>query len=319
MWSIGVVTFVLLGGYTPFEGPMEELAFTILRGEYDFEEVFWSHISNEAKDLIASLLQVNPEKRLTAEEALQSDWMMAEEETLMVNDLSVAQSQIRKAMPVDKVRGAVKAIMATNKLTSLGDKFTLPLATPNPKRSIMGRVLEVSKAQFDEEDLPGLVSDTGRTFQELYELGDSLGAGNFSTIYQAKHRLSGIEYAVKRIGRKDLHPSDAVALQDEITALTLLKGSKYIVSLHDVFEEPDTSYVVLERMRGGDLIDRIIERAHYTENDAKEVCKNLLEGVRHCHERRIANRNLKPENLLLVVSVVLVIERVLVPVYLQAH
>ena len=309
MWSIGVVTFILLGGYPPFEGPIEELAMTILRGEYEFEEVFWSHISNEAKDLIALLLQVNPEKRITAEEALQSDWMMAEEETLTVNDLSSAQSQIRKALPMDKVRGAVKAIMATNKLTSLGDTFTKPLVTPNPKRSIMGHVLEMSMAQFAEDDLVGLGSHSGRTFQELYELGDSLGAGNFSTIYQAKHRLSGIEYAVKRIGRKDLHPSDAVALQDEIIALTLLKDSKYIVSLHDVFEEPDTSYVVLERMRGGDLIDRIIERAHYTENDAKVVCKNLLEGVRHCHERRIANRNLKPENLLLVVSVVFVSER----------
>jgi serine/threonine protein kinase len=57
-------------------------------------------------------------------------------------------------------------------------------------------------------------------------------------------------------------------------------------------------------MRGGDLIDRIIENAHYTENDAKEVCKNLLQGVDHCHQRKIANRNLKPENLLLVVSLV---------------
>lgn len=305
MWSIGVVMFILLGGYPPFEGPIEELAGLILKGEFEFEALYWDHISDEAKDLIASLLHVNPEKRVTAEEALQSDWMMAEEETLTVNDLSSAQSQMRKALPVDKVRGAVKAIMATNKLTSLGEKFTKPLATPNPKRSVMGHVLEMSITQFNEDDLMGLGSNSGRSFQELYELGDSIGAGNFSTIYQAKHKLSGIEYAVKRFQRKDLQPSDAVALQDEITALTLLKDSKYIVTLHDVFEEPDTSFVVLERMRGGDLIDRIIEKAHYTENDAKEVCKNLLEGVRFCHERHIANRNLKPENLMLVVSVVL--------------
>ena len=305
MWSIGVVVFILLGGYPPFEGPIEELANIILKGEFEFEELYWNHISDEAKDLIAALLQMNPDKRLSAEEALQSDWMMAEEETLTVNDLSTARSQMRKSIPVEKVRGAVKAIMATNKITSLGEKFTKPLVALNPRRSIMGHVLEMSIAQFDDDDLLGLGSFSGRSFQELYELGDPFGAGNFSTIYQAKHKLSGIEYAVKRFQRKDLQPSDAVALQDEITALTLLKGSKYIVTLHDVFEEPDTSFVVLERMRGGDLIDRIIEKAHYTENDAKEVCKNLLEGVSYCHERHIANRNLKPENLLLVVSAVL--------------
>lgn len=131
-------------------------------------------------------------------------------------------------------------------------------------------------------------------------MGVELGSGNFSIVHVARHKRSETEYAVKCVPRKDLHPSDAVALQDEITALKVLKDCEFIVTLHDVFEEPDTSYVVLERMRGGDLIDRIIEKAHYTENDAKEVCKNLLEGVQHCHERRIANRNLKPENLLLV-------------------
>jgi serine/threonine protein kinase len=180
MWSIGVVVFILLGGYPPFEGPIEELGSIILKGDFQFEELYWSHISNEAKDLIADLLQVNPEKRLTAEEALQSDWMMAEEETLTVNDLSTAQSQMRKALPVEKVRGAVKAIMATNKLTSLGEKFTKPLATPNPKRSIMGHVLEMSIAQFDDDDLLGLGSYSGRSFQELYELGDTLGSRPFT-------------------------------------------------------------------------------------------------------------------------------------------
>jgi len=307
MWSVGVVVYILLGGYAPFEGPIDELAVTILKGKYEFHDEYWSHISSEAKDLIASLLQVNPKKRRSAEEALQSDWMTAEEETLTVNDLSIAQNQIKKALPVEKLRGAVKAIIATNKITSLGESFTCSLVGgPSLKRSIHGQVLEMSIAQLEEEDLLGLGSvegsTSGKSFLELYDLGDSLGAGNFSTIHNAKHKQSEIEYAVKCIGRRDLHPSDAVALQDEIIALKILKDCRFIVTLHDVFEEPNMTYVVLERMRGGDLIDRIIEKAHYTENDAKEVCKNLLEAVKYCHQRKIANRNLKPENLLLVVS-----------------
>ena len=74
----------------------------------------------------------------------------------------------------------------------------------------------------------------------------------------------------------------------------------HIVKLYDVYDEPDFTYLVLECMRGGDLIDRIIEKRHYTEFDAKEVSRKLILGVAYCHEKKIANRNLKPENLLLV-------------------
>jgi len=153
---------------------------------------------------------------------------------------------------------------------------------------------------YDAEDLQEEGASSGKPFNDLYDLGDELGSGSFSMVYEAIHRHSTNHYAVKCVNRKDLHPSDAVALQDEITALKVLKDCPYIVFLHDVFEEPDNTYVVLERMRGGDLIDRIIEKAHYTEADAKLVAKKLLLGVEYCHARRIANRNLKPENLLLV-------------------
>lgn len=113
MWSCGIVAYILLGGYAPFDGPLEELAFKILQGDYEFHDEYWAHISNDAKDLVASLMQGDPERRLKAEEALQSDWMIAEEETLTVKDLSNAQEQIRKRLPVDKFRGAVKAVRTT--------------------------------------------------------------------------------------------------------------------------------------------------------------------------------------------------------------
>jgi serine/threonine protein kinase len=96
-----------------------------------------------------------------------------------------------------------------------------------------------------------------------------------------------------------LHPSDAVALHDEISALKKVTDCEHIVKLYDIYDEPDFTILVLELMGGGDLIDRIIEKRHYTEFDAKEVSRKLLLGVVHCHKQKIANRNLKPESLLL--------------------
>jgi calcium/calmodulin-dependent protein kinase I len=124
--------------------------------------------------------------------------------------------------------------------------------------------------------------------------------GTFSVVHEAQEKKTGKLVAVKRVPRKDLHPSDAVALHDEIGSLKSVSNCEHIVKLYDVYDEPDYTYLVLECMRGGDLIDRIIERRHYTEFDAKEVSRKLILGVAYCHERKIANRNLKPENLLLV-------------------
>jgi serine/threonine protein kinase len=115
MWSVGVIVYILLGGYTPFEGSIEELANVIQRGEYEFHDKYWMYTSTNAKDMISSCLQVNPNLRITAEEALESDWMTAEEETLIGNDLSVAQEQMRKTMrPVDKLKGAVRRVRGSD-------------------------------------------------------------------------------------------------------------------------------------------------------------------------------------------------------------
>ena len=307
MWSCGVVTYILLGGYAPFEGPIEELAKTILSGNYEFHDEYWSSISHGAKNLVSSLLQVNPERRITAEEALQNEWMTADEETLTIKDLSVAQKGIRKSFPVEKVRVVVKAIVAANKLTSLGDSFKRVLDTSGSiKRDIDGHVFEKSVANsgddfvFDPNEPHEEDSSSGKPFNELYEIGDQLGTGTLSTVTAATHVQSNKSYAIKCVRREDLHHSDAVALQDEISALKALAECPYIVKFYDVFDEADNTFLVLERMEGGDLIDRIIEKAHYTESDAREVCKQLLLGVEFCHSKKIANRNLKPENLLLV-------------------
>lgn len=163
----------------------------------------------------------------------------------------------------------------------------------------------------------------GKLFYELYDLGKAvsnlestknlysnvssysihthlqLGSGSFSVVHEAVSKQSTEEVAVKVVDRRGLHPADAVALQDEIVALKEVVSCPHIVELYEVFEEPDTTFLVMEKMRGGDLIEQIISRSHYTEADAKAVCRNLLLGVQYCHSKSIANRNIKPENLLL--------------------
>ena len=75
MWSVGVIIYVLLVGYPPFmEDKQADLFRKIRSGEYEFFEEDWEGISEEAKDLIKSLLVTDPLQRLTAVQALENPW-----------------------------------------------------------------------------------------------------------------------------------------------------------------------------------------------------------------------------------------------------
>lgn len=145
----------------------------------------------------------------------------------------------------------------------------------------------------------GMIVDDEEMFADNYDWGEQVGIGTFSVVHEVVHTKTQEVFVAKRVARKDLHPSDAVALHDEIAALQQVSECQNVVKLYEVYDEPDYTYLVLECMRGGDLIDRIIEKRHYTEFDAKEVSRKLLLAVEYCHAKKIANRNLKPENLLL--------------------
>lgn len=111
IWSLGVFTYVLLGGYPPFEGVKTDLATEISRGEFEFHEEYWSDISESAKKMISSLLVVEPQKRVSAGMALSCEWMAAEEEQLVLRDLSIAQSSMKNKMqPKTKVKMAVQTV-----------------------------------------------------------------------------------------------------------------------------------------------------------------------------------------------------------------
>jgi len=76
IWSIGVISYVLLCGFPPFYGDSQkELFENIMDGRYDFPAPEWTEVSKEAKNFIQRILLVDPEKRYTAEEALADEWL----------------------------------------------------------------------------------------------------------------------------------------------------------------------------------------------------------------------------------------------------
>lgn len=75
LWSTGIVTYLLLSGHSPFLGPTDrDTLLNVQRCEWDFGHPIFSDISPEGKDFISSLLKKEPNRRLTAKEALEHPW-----------------------------------------------------------------------------------------------------------------------------------------------------------------------------------------------------------------------------------------------------
>ena len=75
VWSVGVIMYILLCGEPPFNAATdEEVVELIKQGEFEMEGEHWDHVTDEAKNLIASLLLTEANGRLSAQEAFQHPW-----------------------------------------------------------------------------------------------------------------------------------------------------------------------------------------------------------------------------------------------------
>ncbi|XP_018312660.1 calcium/calmodulin-dependent protein kinase type 1 isoform X2 [Mycetomoellerius zeteki] len=76
VWSIGVISYILLCGYPPFYDENDANLFAqILKGEFEFDSPYWDDISASAKDFIGKLMCVNVEERYTCKQALAHPWI----------------------------------------------------------------------------------------------------------------------------------------------------------------------------------------------------------------------------------------------------
>jgi len=76
LWSVGVITYLLLCGFPPFYGEsLPEVFEQIMKADYDFPDPYWTDISQEAKDLISKLLVPDAKKRYTSTQALKHPWV----------------------------------------------------------------------------------------------------------------------------------------------------------------------------------------------------------------------------------------------------
>lgn len=111
MWSMGVIVYILLGGYPPFYAENERELFRLTRmGDFEFHEEHWSGTSIGAKDLISELLHTNPNKRATAADVLNHPWMKSDKKLLMMQSLAKSQVNLKSTIAKTRFRKAIHSV-----------------------------------------------------------------------------------------------------------------------------------------------------------------------------------------------------------------
>jgi len=128
LWSVGVIAYILLCGYPPFNGNNNnETHRAISHGIYYFPSREWKGTSRESRDFIRQLLKMDPSKRMTVEEALNHPWivrhntssdtaMMIDEESQDVSSKDEAMSSEEEAIPVKGISKSRKGAMLCSRL-----------------------------------------------------------------------------------------------------------------------------------------------------------------------------------------------------------
>ncbi|ETW10417.1 CAMK/CAMK1 protein kinase [Aphanomyces invadans] len=117
IWSIGVITYVMLCGYTPFHANSQVQLFKkIMKGQYQFHSPYWDDVSPEAQRFVSRMLVVDPKKRATAEELLADPWMTLGESDVNFAELNGVSKRMTSRQRLKAAMATVQTTMALNKV-----------------------------------------------------------------------------------------------------------------------------------------------------------------------------------------------------------
>ncbi|KAF2986223.1 hypothetical protein EK904_009751 [Melospiza melodia maxima] len=259
-WSVGVLMYELLTGASPFtvDGEKNSQA-EISRRILKSEPPYPQEMSALSKDIIQRLLMKDPKKRLGC---------------------GPTDADEIKQHPFFQGYSFVAPSILFKRNAATVDPFQFYVGDERPGMTTIARSAML-------KDSP---------FYHHYELDlkeKPLGEGSFSICRKCLHKKTSQEYAVKIISKRM-----EANTQREITALRLCEGHPNVVKLHEVFHDQLHTFLVMELLKGGELLERIQKKKHFSETEASHIMRRLVSAVSHMHDVGVVHRDLKPENLL---------------------
>ncbi|XP_022606450.1 ribosomal protein S6 kinase alpha-5-like [Seriola dumerili] len=313
-WSLGVLMYELLTGGSPFTVDGDENSHTDIAKRISKKDPpFPKDMGPLAKDLIQRLLIKDPKKRLGSGPSGAEN----------VKKHPFYQKINWEDLAAKKVPAPFKPVIRDElDVSNFADEFTemdptySPAALPqNCDRIFQGYSFMAPSILFKRNvvmddpvqlcggsERPGsaavarsaMMKDSPFYMSYEMDLKDSaLGEGSFSICRRCTHKKTGQKYAVKIVSKRM-----EAQTQREIAALKLCDGHPNIVKLHEIYHDQLHTFLVLELLGGGELLERIRRKQHFSETEASRIMRKLVSAVSHMHDVGVVHRDLKPENLL---------------------
>ncbi|XP_008123033.2 ribosomal protein S6 kinase alpha-2 isoform X5 [Anolis carolinensis] len=297
-WSFGVLMFEMLTGSLPFQGKdRKETMALILKAKLGMPQF----LSTEAQSLLRALFKRNPSNRLGAgldgvEEIKRHpffstiDWNKLYRKEIKPpfkpavgrpEDTFHFDPEFTSRTPTDSP-GVPPSANAHNLFR--GFSFVASSLVQEPAQQELHKVIVNPIVQ----QLHG----NNIHFTDGYEIKEDIGIGSYSVCKRCVHKATETEFAVKVIDKSKRDPSE------EIEILLRYGQHPNIITLKDVYDDGKYVYLVMELMRGGELLDRILRQKCFSEREASDVLCTITKTVDYLHSQGVVHRDLKPSNIL---------------------
>lgn len=138
-------------------------------------------------------------------------------------------------------------------------------------------------------------------YNKVYTSQKVIAKGTNAKVCLAKQLKTGKEFAVKTFEKKHISSSKnsdklKKAIQNEYSIMRLTNHPN-IVKFLEAYEGDNHIYLVSENLKGGELLERILQKGNFIERDASAIFAQLLRSLVYLHSMGIMHRDVKPENL----------------------